>query len=197
MTKHLRIGFLTIAVCLCGAPASGENLIENGGFERPVVPDGTYRLFGKGQAFPGWQVVGDRGTVAVIGGNYTHSGIAFVPHRGDQWLDLTGISNTRTGVRQLVQTKPRQLYTLSFFVGNVYNPGGIFGVSSRVELLINGKRVRFAKNDDTSATQRQGWKKFSVRFEATDDFAFISFKNADPSDDNSNGLDSVTLQEFP
>jgi len=37
------------------------NLIENGGFETPVVPAGSFTLFSHGQAFTGWKVVGTGG----------------------------------------------------------------------------------------------------------------------------------------
>src|ERR1700677_628268 len=110
------VALIVSSVCLLtAAPAmASENLIKNGGFEQPIVGTGSYELFSEGQAFPGWNVVGAAGTVAPISGAYTQDGLRFGAKAGKQWLDLTGLSNTATGVAQRVKTASGRKYQLSF-----------------------------------------------------------------------------------
>src|SRR5262245_2993732 len=136
-----------------GAAPAGRapaNLIQNGGFEQPRVQVGSYQLYGHGQSFPGWKVIGARGNVAPISGKFASHGIVFPARSGRQWLDLTGLSNSATGVAQTATTTPGASYTLRFSVGNVVDPGGIYGHASSVLVLVNGKRVLSARNGDGS-----------------------------------------------
>lgn len=59
-------------------------------------------------------------------------------------MDLTGtsdlINRNLAGVAQTVKTTRKTKYTLTFWVGNVSNPGGIFGIQSRVAVTLEGKR---------------------------------------------------------
>ena len=54
------------------------------------------------------------------------------PETGKQWLDLTGLSNSATGVAQTVKAVPDATYKLSFALGNVVDAGGTFGKSSTI-----------------------------------------------------------------
>jgi hypothetical protein len=167
------------------------SLIVNGGFEEPVVRDGGYVTYGPGQSFPGWQVIGPRGGVSPISGNYAYAGVRFVAHEGKQWLDLTGPSaSTGIGVQQTVQTTPGQVYDLAFWVGNV-SAGG-FGNVSTVEVFVDGQSLGLARND-RFIPGRQGWGLFKMQVTATGSTMTLAFVNRDPSNDNSNGLDAVSL----
>jgi hypothetical protein len=105
------------------------------------VPAGGFKLFSTRQAFTGWRVVGARGNVGVVSSRYRGDGITFNAESGAQWMDLTGFeSNMATGVAESVATTRGTKYHLTFWVGNVYDPGGIFGVSSTVEVYVNGVR---------------------------------------------------------
>jgi hypothetical protein len=170
------------------------NLVKNGGFEAPVVAAGGFELFSTGQTFSGWRVVGARGNVAVISGKYQGAGITFNAEAGAQWMDLTGLeSNLATGVAQRFATTRGTEYHLTFWVGNVYNPGGAFGVSSTIEVYVNGVRKLTATNSLHPANHRQAWKEFALTIRATSSRTTISFINGDPRTDNSNGLDAVRL----
>lgn len=170
------------------------NLVKNGSFEVPAVPAGDFRLFSTGQAFSGWRVVGAKGNVAVISGKYQGGGITFNAQAGAQWMDLTGLeSNLATGVAQSFATTRGTEYHLTFWVGNVYNPGGPFGVGSTVKVYVNGVRKLTATNSLHPANHRQAWKEFTLTIKATSSRTTISFINGDPRTDNSNGLDSVRL----
>jgi hypothetical protein len=167
------------------------NLVANGGFEDPGVREGAYVTYRPGQSFTGWQVIGPSGGVSPISGGYTHSGIRFVAREGKQWLDLTGPSaSTGVGVQQTVQVTPGQLYDLAFWVGNV-SAGG-FGNVSTVEGFVDGQSLGLARNDQFIPGQ-QGWGQFNMQVTATGNTMTLAFVNRDPSNDNSNGLDAVTL----
>jgi hypothetical protein len=167
------------------------SLVVNGGFEEPVVRQGAYVTYQPGQSFMGWQVLGPSGGVSPISGDYANAGVRFVAREGKQWLDLTGPSaNTDAGVQQTVQTKPGQVYDLAFWVGNV-SAGG-FGTVSTVEAFVDGQSLGLARNDQTIPGQ-QGWGLFKMQVTATGNTMTLAFINRDPSNDNSNGLDAVSL----
>jgi hypothetical protein len=178
-----------------GHPASARaNLIGNASFEKPAVAAGGFREFAAGQAFAGWRVAGAKGRVAVVSGRYRGGGITFNAHAGAQWMDLTGDeSNTATGVAQSFASISGREYHLTFWVGNVYDPGGIFGVSSTVKVYVNGVRKMTATNSLHPAAHKQAWKKFTLTIRAASGRTTISFINGDPRTDNSNGLDGVQV----
>jgi Protein of unknown function (DUF642) len=177
-----------------GAASATTNLIKNGSFEKPVVPVGGYQSFAKGQTFTGWRVVGAAGAVAIVSGHYQQGGFTFNAKAGAQWMDLTGYgSNTKTGVARSVATTSGTSYHLTFWVGNVYDPGGPLGVSSTIKVYVNGTLKLTATNSMRPANHKQAWKEFTLTIKATSSDTTISFINADPSTDNSNGLDAVQL----
>jgi hypothetical protein len=187
---------LAVGVMIVGTTAASAttNLIKNGSFEKPAAPVGGFREFSKGQAFSGWRVVGAKGAVAIVSGKYRSDGITFNAKAGAQWLDLTGDeSNTATGVAQTIATTSGANYQLAFWVGNVYDPGGIFGVSSMVKVYVNGVRKLTATNSLHPTNHKQLWKEFKLTFKATSSHTTISFINGDPRTDNSNGLDAVQV----
>jgi len=196
ISRGVACAALAIGVLIggCGTASATTNLIKNGGFEVPAVPAGGFKLFSTGRSFTGWRVVGARGNVGVVSGRYRGDGITFNAESGAQWMDLTGFeSNTPTGVAESVSTTRGHEYHLTFWVGNVYDPGGIFGVSSTVKVYVNGVRKLTATNSLHPANHKQAWKEFALTIKATSGRITISFINGDPRTDNSNGLDAVRL----
>src|SRR5258708_4097180 len=108
MISHIVAGVATF--CCLSDPALAANLIRNGDFESPVVPNGSFVLFSTGQIFSHWKVVGASGNIAPVSGTFTQNGFHFPAKKGKQFLDLTGTSNTATGVQQTVATAPSQAY---------------------------------------------------------------------------------------
>jgi hypothetical protein len=182
-------------VIASGGPVSATtNLIKNGSFEKPVVPAGSFQNFATGQSFTGWTVVGAAGSVSVVSGTFQSQGFTFNAKAGAQWIDLTGPgSKTATGVAQSVTTTPGTSYQITFWVGNVNDPGGTFGVSSTVKAFVNGVLKLTAVNSLHPTNHKQAWKKFTLTIKATSSHTMISFINGDPSTDDSNGLDAVQL----
>ncbi|MCB1596364.1 MAG: DUF642 domain-containing protein [Gammaproteobacteria bacterium] len=170
------------------------NLIVNGSFEEPVVGKGRYLTFPAGQSFAGWQVIGS-GSVSPISGEYVASRITFNAQQGSQWLDMTGPgSNSAAGVQQTVRTQPGTRYELVFYVGNVV--GGSFGTTSSIEVLVDGKSLGVSRNASNSPGG-QSWGQVKLPITATGNSTTIAFINRDPSNDNSNGLDNVSLMPAP
>ncbi len=101
--------FVLISVHLCAIlPARAQNLIVNGGFETPVVPDPTFflRFFG-GESFDGWEVGGE--SIDIHGPLHTE------PRLGSQSLDLSGL-NLPGSIFQTITTIPGQTYELEFWL---------------------------------------------------------------------------------
>ena len=144
-----------------GAKPGAANLLKDGGFEKPVVPSYSYDVFSTGQTFSKWAVVGATGNVGIVSGTFTQNGFAFPAKSGKQFVDLTGLTQTATGLSQTVATIADAKYKLVFWIGNVYDPTGIFGVSSTVKVLVSGRRVFSATNSQESTTQV--WKNSARR----------------------------------
>lgn len=177
-----------------GAASATANLVKNGSFEKPVVPAGSFQDFATGQSFTGWAVTGAAGRVSVVSGTFQSQGFTFNAKAGAQWIDLTGDgSKTATGVAQSVATIPGTSYQLTFWVGNVNDPGGIFGVSSTVKVFVNGVLKLTAVNSLHPTNHKQAWKEFTLTIQAASSHTRISFINGDPFTDDSNGLDAVHL----
>jgi len=118
--------------------------------------------------------------------------VVFVAKAGQQWLDLTcGTSNQQIGVAQTIKTRRDGSYRLSFAVGNVVDPAGVFGTSSTANILVNGHKLLAATNRGGGKTQN--WKTFAVSVKATSATTTIEFQNGDGGSDNDNGLDAISL----
>ena len=106
---------------------------------------------------------------------------------------MTGLSNSATGIQQTVATSVGTVYDLSFWVGNQVNPGGIYGISSTIEILVGGASLGSFTNTGGAGTNTQDWQQFTLSFTALGASTPIQFLNRDASSDNTNGLDNVVL----
>jgi hypothetical protein len=105
-----------------------------------------------------------------------------------------GGSNAYEGVKQTVSLSPGT-YDVSFFVGNVVQPGGALGTASTVDLWINGVNVQTSTNSSAGGGAIN-WTRYSYSFSASGSTS-IALMNADGPGDHLNGLDHVTLQAVP
>jgi len=191
------LAILTIA--LAGVDARAASLITNGSFETtsPTVAAGSFDNFlPASTGITAWTVVGAAGTeVSVVNTTYASECCVFPAEAGSNWLDLTGDStNSDTeGVAQTVTTTVGDEYTLSFWVGNVYDPSGVFGTTSTADVSENGTSLGAFKNSCTTCTTTLTWQLFTTAFTATSTATTLQFLNGDPISDNSNGLDNVSL----
>ncbi len=179
--------------CDPDAGAGRASLLTNGSFEQPMVPVGSYSTFGNGETFAGWTVIGATGNVAPVSTAF-FSGFAFSAEDGQQSLDITGTTDgTATGIQQMVNTTAGHTYCLSFWVGNIFNPGGPYGTDSTINVLVDGKMVAVATNEDQSDTALS-WQPFTSTVVAAGASTSIAFVNGDPGGDGSNFLDDVSLR---
>ncbi|HVU19956.1 MAG TPA: DUF642 domain-containing protein [Rhizomicrobium sp.] len=156
------------------------------------MSDGSYQLFNTGDKFNGWTVVGDAGNVAIVSGDFTYC-VALPAKKGAQFLDLTGTSDTATGVQTKIDTQPGATYALTFFVGNIVGSGNC-GTTSTVNLIIDGTPVASFTNKGGKNSDTVDWKKFTTEFTAQSSKTTIAFVNGDPADDTSNGLDGISVK---
>lgn len=176
------------------AGPAAANLIADGDFETPLVPQGRFLLFSTGQTFGSWKVVGVPGNVAPDSGLFVQNGLSFPAEHGAQWVDMTGLnSNRATGIQQTVATTTGTTYDLSFWVGNQVDPRGIFGVTSTIEVLVNGLSLGLFTNSGGADSTIQNWQQFNTSFVASGSSADVEFLNRDPITDNDNGLDNIVL----
>ena len=192
----LRITVVTAAIgcsLLVACPAAGAaSLLKNGSFEKPVVSAGGFLDFPSGSTgIPHWLTIGPA-DVAVVSGTFQQGCCRFPARKGKQWLDLTGRnSDTTDGVEQTVPTVAGGAYTLSFAVGNVIDPTGLFGSTSTVHVLLDGAPLATATNAAGGTTM--SWQGFTVHLTAPTSSTTIAFVNGDGPTDNANGLDLVKL----
>jgi hypothetical protein len=173
--------------------ACAGSLLSDCSFETPALAAGGTQLFSNGQSIGAWTVVGATGNVNTIDTTFMQDGFTFEAEDGQQSLDLTGTSNSATGVAQTVTTTIGTEYQLAFWVGNVVDPDGIFGVTSTVEVQIDGSDAYSAVNANGTGTMTLDWEEFSFTFVATSASTTVGFINEDPSNDTSNFIDNVTL----
>lgn len=187
-----KVALGVLFISLLGSTARA-NLITNSSFETPVVPVGGFTNFLNGSTgITGWTVVGPE--VSIVSTSYASFGLTFPAEDGSQWLDLTGdVSNTVEGVKQTVATTPGLTYNLSYFVGNQVNPGGPYGTTSTVDVLVDGMVIQKSTNSMGAGGKVQVWEQFNTSFVATSSSTTIEFLNGDSRSDNTNGLDNIVL----
>jgi hypothetical protein len=169
--------------------------ITNGGFEMPVTTAGTATNFATGSTdIPGWTVVGAQGNLAILSDPFSYAGYAFPAHGGSQSLDLTGYSNTVTGVAQTFATVSGSAYDVSFWVGNVCSTTANVGTTSTVNVLKDDAALFSATNTQCTGTT-EVWQQFTTSFVATGSSTTLAFMNGDVccDTDTANGLDDVTV----
>lgn len=175
------------------------NLIENGSFETTTtpIPSGSFSNFLPGSTgLTDWTIVGVSGTeVSAVNTTFVQECCSFLAEDGTNWLDLTGLNtnNDTEGVSQTVATTVGDSYTLSFFVGNVSDPNGLFGTASTVDISENGISLGAFTNSCSTCTRQLTWQELTATFTATSASTTLVFRNGDPGTDNSNGLDNISL----
>jgi hypothetical protein len=171
---------------------ASSNVIEDGGFETPAAPTGGLSRYDTGSKLGPWSVVG-AGTVDVLNAQFSFGGYTFAPKTGKQQVDLTGNTQNVTGVEQTVATTVGHTYTLSFYVGNVIDESAGLGVSSTVNVQVDGVQTFTATNSKSIKAAKPYWELFTFTFKATSTKTTLAFFNGDPSNDTYDGLDGVSL----
>jgi hypothetical protein len=184
---------LVAGLTALAAPAWAGNLIKDGSFETPAPPAGGYTDYDPGQKIGAWTVVGGH-NVTISSTTEVNDGVTLHAKRGAAFADLTGncdCGDPTQGVAQTVKTTPGTTYSLTFWVGNCDIPG--HGTTSTVNVYVGSTLLVSAKNGRGHGSTKQVWVKFTASFVATAATTTLSFLNGDPSGDEQNGLDDVTL----
>lgn len=174
---------------------SAVSLLLNCGFETPVAVAGNFVLKALGETLDGWTVVGASGNVATLSTSFVSEGFSWPAQEQNQTLDLTGVTNTATGVSQTVTTTLGSEYQLSFWLGNVVH-GGTYGTTSTVVVQVDGQEILRVTNADGAATTSLAWKQYALTFTAASTSTTIVFLNGDGAADHSNALDNVVLRKL-
>jgi hypothetical protein len=183
---RFHLSLLVCSLLIYAAPVRAD-LIVNGSFENPVVPNGQQQSVSG--SFSGWTVVSD--PVQFFNTNYVESNIRFNAQSGNQAIDVSGYTNTMSdGIQQTVATSIGQRYELSFYVGRAdhFDPG-----AATVDLSIDGgSRFHYTNTGPTS--RDINWEQFTVDFTATQSSTSLAFLNGTPiASGVVAGLDNVTL----
>ena len=193
------IGALLATTTPCLADGPNQPWWSDIYFNTDIVAPGSIMLMDNSMRLGAWRTVGQRGNVAFVSGSYAHHGFSFPSQYPGQetkanWLNLAGISQSKTGVaHRPVPTTVGAAYSLSFYVGNVYDPNGVYGTTSTVAVYANKMFLGNFTNSDGQGSTTQNWKQFSLTFTADAPYTAIAFINGDPPGDLDCGLDSVIL----
>jgi hypothetical protein len=132
--------------------------------------------------------------VSIISDTSVGDGFTLPAAVGAQWLDLTGpASNNATGVQQTVATTAGATYILTFYLGNAYDPTGGLGLTSTVNVFVNGSQTFAVTNTAGQGLTSIFWQRYTTTMVATSSETTIAFMNGDGPLDNLNGLDGISL----
>ena len=175
---------LGLVCCVLALAMSAEaSLILNGGFEMPVIPNGTFQLFPN---IPGWSVLS--GSVIEIQRN-----VAGAPFEGQQFVELDSVSPT---------TIFQDVGGLT--VGTTYRLD--FAFSARASTSIpndNILSVTFGGapvfTNLPAPTVNPNWTVFSALVTASQTTERLTFGDTSPNAQNSFGvyIDDIRLNQVP
>ena len=159
------------------------NLVRDGSFEIPAIPDLPYFQASAGDSIGAWAVVG--GPVDLISGGFWKSAAGY------QSLDLDGSCGVGAIV-QRIPTTPGHVYTLCFALAG--NPDGSPSVKSMTVQW--GTAVVDSLRFDVSGSDRvrMGWSYYQYSVTATADSTDLLFRSMTPGCYGP-VLDDVSVQE--
>lgn len=205
MSRRVALILAAVLASPLFSTSSQALILFSDGFEAPVVnhtgPSGSsggYDNYGTGAAIGPWTVVGPPGAtdaVSVVTDNFTQNGFSFVAQSGKQWADLAGQdANGNEGVETTLSGLLGKSFTVSFWIGNVVDPGNVFGTTTTVKLLINNVLIDSYTNSQGGPNQKtQLWQNFTYSGIATSDSLTFTFLSADPRNDFSSAFDNVEI----
>ena len=172
-----------LSFVLASSLALAQNLVVNGGFEYPVIPNATYADVPTNQFVP-WQTDGTNFEIwsdgmTVDGSQPTYSA------QGRQNLEVLGGGSS---VWQTISTSPHENYVLSFS----YTPRAT--VHSTMFVYIDSKLVATLDADGTALNTFE-WRNFTTNFTSTAAFTTIRFSDIGPG--AGTHIDNVSVTQAP
>ena len=174
------------------------NLLNNGGFEAPVVTSSFgYQTIPPGfepSGF-GWRVVSGNVDITVNGA----FGV-FRSLEGRQFLDLDG--TVPGSIAQNFATTPGVVYVLTFYYANNFGAGGTVPARATVRVFdtISGANLvtpLSLTHGTSSAADMQWTAQAAMQFIAQSTTTTVSFTSNDPSGDGGMFIDAVSVDPVP
>ncbi|MBV8828955.1 MAG: DUF642 domain-containing protein [Acidobacteriaceae bacterium] len=193
--------FRSAVLLTVSCATASANLITDGGFEMPVVGPGGMNSgtaqFVPGQVIDGvWSVFGSTaGNVSVYPNTETGPGsVTYTVQEGTQALDLTGTldNGASIGVQQQISTVVGTVYNLTFYLGDINNPGYPQSGAATVAVQLNGSSFQTATNDGASPLS-VNFEQFTYLFTATGSSTTIGFLNESAARVGINAIDNVSV----
>lgn len=170
----------TLALAASFAQASSVNLVVNGSFEAPVLPN-----------TPSWQILdGIPGWTASNAGVEIRRQDTGLAQDGMQFAELDTTQNS--WIKQVVDTVVGQEYTLSFWYSpriNRPNPE-----DNRIDAFVNGGLVASLAG---TTGNLHNWQQTLFTFIADSTSTTLKFAAAGPSNSFGGSLDNVSLTATP
>ena len=177
MRKYLLFSVLFLSFATLSLRAS--NIVVNGSFEDPALPNGSWSLF---TTIPGWSLAS--GPYIEVQNHVTGD-----PYDGNQFVELD--STAESAIFQDLSTVAGVQYYLSFaFSARPGVPVNIMGVSW------DGSPVTTVSADG-SALSNTSWTVYSFTVAATQSTTRLQFSGLGPSDGLGEYLDAVSVQQTP
>ncbi|WP_062295106.1 PEP-CTERM sorting domain-containing protein [Nostoc piscinale] len=177
------LGILPLSVAT--KPAAAINIVQNGGFEQPDIPTGTFKIQ---NPIPGtWTLTPDSDPNAGI---EVQDNVAGSPYEGNQFVELDGTAVS--GIYQDLTTVVGQAYTLSF----AFSPSPDVA-DNRLNVYWGGNLVDnlFASGVGKTNTD---WKTYAYNLIATSTTTRLRFDNLDElSDGLGPYIDDVSVTPVP
>jgi len=162
-----------------GRLAVAGDVIVNGSFESPVIPEGTVRYF---RSLPGWDLA-----YGPSQGIELQRRVVGSPAVGDQHVELDSYGSC--GIRQTVATQPGREYELSFF----FSPRpGTPTADNVLGIKWEGGQFDTLSADGSGLTDTR-WTRYSYLVSATGASARVEFDDLGVSNGVGTYLDGVSL----
>jgi hypothetical protein len=150
--------------------AATNNIIINGGFEKPMISG-----WKANKNIPGWQAI--RGDIEV------QHRVAGAPHSGNQHVELDAYGSS--SIAQVIATIPNQVYKLSFAFAA--RPGTRSG-DNKLKVVWGGKIVA-----TLDAGNNSQWKMYSYQVKASGSKTRLEFHDIGHSNGLGTYIDNVSL----
>ena len=179
--------------CLGTCDVTGNDLIENGGFETPV-PIGTWHVYPNG--ISGWAVINGAGI------EIQRNSVAGAPHLGNQLVELDSHgAGSQSTMEQIIDTVPGQKYKFSFWHSPRPNNLPTDGSDNQIEFNVEVTSTSGSLVTDTIGETYSGsgtvWTEYVYNFIALDTETTIRFSDAGTQSDTLGGyLDDVSVYEL-
>jgi hypothetical protein len=160
---------------------SGRELLANGGFEDPAIPEKTFRI---SPSLPGWSV--SSGSGIEVQRRVTGS-----PAEGAQFVELD--AETPTNIYQEVATAPDQALALCV----KYSPRpGTNSAENAIEVLVNQASLQTLSVDGSGFSDTK-WSSHVWKVRARAGVTRVEFRYLGPSNGIGGYLDAISLRSIP